>query len=116
MTAKKEYSLTPPADARCMVVEDDEHCQLPVAGVLNLRLRTLDTGAVYGPNIPKAWLCDKHLRGGAEIFLDFRPLRDGHIEMVVRNDGRLVGIFNRPIKRQDEQLFELDDPVASRKA
>jgi hypothetical protein len=93
MRTKHKYNLTIPHDAPCMA----EGCTYPAALVLNLRIRRRDTGAVYGPNIDKAYLCEVHGASGAEITLDYAPRRDGQVVTIVTTNGKQVTKMIRPV-------------------
>ena len=75
VTAKKDYHLTVPPDARCFV----PGCYHPPTRILNLRIRTIDTGASYGPNIDGSWLCTRHGDSGAVVQIDYEPTTSGDV-------------------------------------
>lgn len=93
MTAKKDYHLTVPPDARCFV----PGCDHPPTRILNLRIRTIDTGASYGPNIDGSWLCTRHGDSGAVVGIDYEPTTSGDVVTIVTHGGGVVTRTRRQI-------------------
>ena len=93
MNTKTSYKLRFPKTAHCIV----QDCRYPVAHVLNIRIRREDTGAVYGPNIDGAYLCEVHGKSGADFELRYTPRSDGLVTTKVEVDGREVARMVRPV-------------------